>query len=105
MLQGRAIALRAIPAQGRRDPRVKGRPQAGPAGTRSALDACGMPARIQRPPPTPLPATLDTKSDPLATGMCCDNCQNPPILLRVFEKNQFPPVAKATPGLPWVHAN
>ena len=41
-----------FPAQGRRAPRVKGRPQAGPAGTRSALDAWAA-GPYQRPPPTP----------------------------------------------------
>ena len=43
---------RSSPAQGRRAPRVKGRPQAGPAGTRSALDAWAA-GPYQRPPPTP----------------------------------------------------
>ena len=43
---------RSFPAQGRRAPRVKGRPQAGPAGTRSALDAWAA-GPYQRPPPTP----------------------------------------------------
>ena len=46
---GRATALPAVlPCQGRRAPRVKGRPQAGPEGTRSALDAWAC-----RPVPAP----------------------------------------------------
>ena len=36
---GRAIALPASTCPGRRAPRFKSQPQAGPAGTRSALDA------------------------------------------------------------------
>jgi len=47
--RGTAPAL-FIPAQGRRAPRVKSQPQAGPAGTRSALDAWEY-------RPVPAPAT------------------------------------------------
>ena len=82
MRQGRAIALPAIPGQDRRDPRVKGRPQAGPAGTRSALDAwaCRPVSSARRRPHYPLRSTQ--RVIPLATGMCCDNRQNPPKVFR-----------------------
>lgn len=76
---GRAIALPAIPCpRAGRVPRVKSRPQAGPAGTRSALDAwvC-RPVPAPATDPTPLRSTRT--SDSARDGTCCVDRQNPPI--------------------------
>ena len=65
---GRAIALPATPCpRAGRVPRVKGRPQAGPAGTRSALDAWAA-GPYQRPPPTRPRYAQHRRALPLATG-------------------------------------
>ena len=79
---GRAIALSATPcprAGGSRGSRAG--PQAGPAGTRSALDAWACrPVPAPAADPTPLRSTRT--SDSARDGTCCDDCQNPPILIR-----------------------
>ena len=52
-----------LPAQGRRVPRVKSQPQAGPAGTRSALDAWEYrPVPAPATDPTPLRSTRTSAS-------------------------------------------
>ena len=69
-----------IPAQGRRAPRVKSQPQAGPAGTRSALDAWEyrpVPAAAISRPKHGYART--SEESPSRIRSCCDDRQNPPF--------------------------
>src|SRR6476646_2743918 len=68
---GRASPCPPLPAQGRRAPRVKSQPQAGPAGTRSALDAWEyrpVPAPATSRPPDTVYARTSEVNPLLALG-------------------------------------
>jgi len=78
---GRATALPATPCPRAAGPRgSRRRPQAGPAGTRSALDAWGC-RPVPAPAADPDSATITPASNQLAQA-CCNHRQNPPTVFR-----------------------